>query len=165
IYDKTGSVPEQPPSPVIESERRLFYVAVTRAKKHLYIGTVASPPSGQQSQATAPLPSRFLAEMDLESTQTVISAGLEMLQNGDGHKLLAIIDKGEGRRSMIRYVAENYLRSSELFDPVMKSIEQMSETDFEYPYDYPDLGQESSKHKELEPVPWSDPWAGIGALN
>lgn len=39
IYDKDGIIPQITPSLPIENERRLFYVAITRAKKHVYIST------------------------------------------------------------------------------------------------------------------------------
>jgi len=53
IYDKQGEFSEVPLSDRLESERRLFYVALTRARKGVFIGTGVSP-------------SRFLQELELE---------------------------------------------------------------------------------------------------
>lgn len=53
IYDKLGEFSEVPLSDRLESERRLFYVALTRARKGVLIGTGSSP-------------SRFLQELELE---------------------------------------------------------------------------------------------------
>jgi DNA helicase-2/ATP-dependent DNA helicase PcrA len=53
IFDKHGRFLEEPLSSKLESERRLFYVAITRARKGVFIGT------GNQ-------PSRFLMEMESE---------------------------------------------------------------------------------------------------
>lgn len=53
IYDTAGLVQERQMSTTLENERRLFYVALTRARKGVLI-------------ATAVEPSRFLAEMQLE---------------------------------------------------------------------------------------------------
>jgi superfamily I DNA/RNA helicase len=47
----------------MEEERRLFYVAVTRAKEHLHISRAmeVTPPWGYKSQKT--LPSKFIGEL------------------------------------------------------------------------------------------------------
>jgi DNA helicase-2/ATP-dependent DNA helicase PcrA len=50
IYDTQGRFLEEPLSSKLESERRLFYVAITRARKGVYIGTGDHP-------------SRFLTEI------------------------------------------------------------------------------------------------------
>jgi len=53
IYDKQGEFAENPLSDRLESERRLFYVAITRAKNGVFIGTGAHP-------------TRFLEELQLD---------------------------------------------------------------------------------------------------
>lgn len=52
IYDTSGIIEAPDPTPRIESERRLFYVAVTRAREGVYIGALKDQPS------------QFLEEMD-----------------------------------------------------------------------------------------------------
>jgi hypothetical protein len=62
VFDVTGKVQEADLSESIENERRLFYVALTRATKGIFIG--ASSPDGERS-----LPSRFLDEIELDETK------------------------------------------------------------------------------------------------
>jgi len=60
IYDKRGRFQEAPISDKLESERRLFYVAITRARKGVMIGTSANP-------------SRFLQELQLQKGETLLA--------------------------------------------------------------------------------------------
>ena len=53
IYDTSGRFVEDTLSDKLESERRLFYVAITRAREGVFIGTGSHP-------------SRFLHEIQLE---------------------------------------------------------------------------------------------------
>jgi len=57
IYDTQSRFLEDPMSDKLESERRLFYVAITRARKGVFIG------AGNH-------PSRFLSEIQLEEVRT-----------------------------------------------------------------------------------------------
>lgn len=68
IYDKAGIVREIEFSEIIENERRLFYVAITRAKKGVLIGASRPPTMGSQSKSAVGLPSRFLLEIQREPT-------------------------------------------------------------------------------------------------
>ncbi len=52
----------------LEEERRLFYVAVTRAKEQLYLSTPMQTP--YRGDMALPLPSRFLAELDPETWES-----------------------------------------------------------------------------------------------
>lgn len=61
IYDKAGLVHEWEMSSKLESERRLFYVALTRARKGVLIGASGNP-------------SRFLEEIHLTGTDAVMNA-------------------------------------------------------------------------------------------
>jgi superfamily I DNA/RNA helicase len=54
----------------IDEERRLFYVAITRAKKHLFMSYARARGAGAQRQGR--LPSRFLAELP---TNAILSEG------------------------------------------------------------------------------------------
>ncbi len=69
IYDTQGLVREWEMSSKLESERRLFYVALTRARKGVLIGASLYP-------------SRFLEEVRLADTETVMSA-VTHLAGGD----------------------------------------------------------------------------------
>ena len=60
IFPSTRTIQESPSG--IEEERRLFYVAITRAKKRLFLST-----SGGYSYMGVRLPSRFLREINLQA--------------------------------------------------------------------------------------------------
>lgn len=70
-FDKAGIVPLAPPSSLIEAERRLFYVAVTRARMSVTIGTRAEP-RGDAGGRTPPRPSRFVSELMLDETRAIM---------------------------------------------------------------------------------------------
>ena len=73
VWDKTRSArPVRISSDNIEMERRLFYVAMTRAKRALYIGVSAPPPSGDAIDSKPVEPSRFMHEMRVEPTAAVM---------------------------------------------------------------------------------------------
>ena len=58
IHDREGHHKEVPKTDILESERRLFYVAITRARKGVLIGTSADP-------------SRFIRELQLQEGETI----------------------------------------------------------------------------------------------
>jgi len=68
VYDKAGIVQEPLPSESIENERRLFYVAITRARRGVLIGASMLPTMGSRGRSGASTPSRFLHEIQLEPT-------------------------------------------------------------------------------------------------
>jgi DNA helicase II / ATP-dependent DNA helicase PcrA len=73
VWDKTQSVtPPTRGGSVVETERRLFYVAITRAKREVYIGVSLSPRAGDQANSTAPEVSRFVEEMHLKATVAIM---------------------------------------------------------------------------------------------
>ena len=82
VYDKAGIVKEPIVSEVVDNERRLFYVAVTRAKKGVFIGASTAPTRGSQSKSTPSLPSRFLDEIQLEPTAALFGS-LQQYVAGD----------------------------------------------------------------------------------
>ncbi len=166
IHDKERIVQDFPPSPPLESERRLFYVAITRAKEHLYIGTIDAPQRGQQLQSNTPLPSRFLEEMRLPPTEALISGLQQFILIGNMEKLVAAIREWSGEGFIKRYVLEHYLAkrfpSKELRAQLLRMLEGISETPFKYSYTYPGLA-ESVKPKTATKSPeatiWVDQWA------
>jgi DNA helicase-2/ATP-dependent DNA helicase PcrA len=75
VYDTLTQVEEPPNTSLIENERRLFYVAITRAKKAVYVGTVhTSGNDYRQGKSGAPTASRFIEEMQLGPTRTAIQS-------------------------------------------------------------------------------------------
>ena len=67
-YDTRNRMVETTMSCALENERRLFYVAVTRARRCILIGTSSTP-------------SRFLLEIQLPPTQKIM-ASVEWLASG-----------------------------------------------------------------------------------
>ena len=77
VYDTKGIVRENQMTKSIEAERRLFYVAITRARKGVLIGTSTQP-------------SRFIAEVNLRETEPIMEA-LQWLAAGDTSSREALI--------------------------------------------------------------------------
>jgi len=69
VYDKQKLVNEWQLSPKLESERRLFYVALTRARKGVLVGISTKP-------------SQFLGELQLHETEAIMST-VQHLASGD----------------------------------------------------------------------------------
>jgi DNA helicase-2/ATP-dependent DNA helicase PcrA len=66
----------------IEEERRLFYVAITRAQAKLYL--TAARRRRMMGQEVLCMPSRFLRELPAEGLETPIRWGTELFQAGQG---------------------------------------------------------------------------------
>jgi len=66
----------------IEEERRLFYVAITRAQHKLYL--TAARRRRMMGQEVLGMPSRFLRELPAEGLETPIRWGTELYQSGQG---------------------------------------------------------------------------------
>jgi DNA helicase-2/ATP-dependent DNA helicase PcrA len=66
----------------IEEERRLFYVAITRAQQKLYL--TAARRRRMMGQEVLGMPSRFLRELPAEGLETPIRWGTELYQAGQG---------------------------------------------------------------------------------
>lgn len=173
IYDTEGIVPDHQPSPHLETERRLFYVAVSRTIKHLYIGVSIPPQADRQAQSTLPLPSRFVEEMQLEQTRPLVEAIQAVFSGEEGDRtsqnrlrLQQTLARHAGRHHLLRSLAKQYLASPALggLDQEVEAlIARTAEVPFVYQYPYPSLetATEAQKAKE-KPEIWTDPWAGIG---
>ena len=74
VFDLQAKGPELEPSSSIENERRLFYVAITRARVGVHIGTRELPRLGFQKASSGPAPSRFLHEIRLGRTKRIVQA-------------------------------------------------------------------------------------------
>lgn len=66
-YDREGLVDRAEAIDEISSERRLFYVAITRAKQAVYLGSVRPTPEDRR------VPSRFLHEMLLANSRHLLT--------------------------------------------------------------------------------------------
>jgi len=109
-FDTDEVVPDPKTSPVLETERRLFYVAVTRAKKAAFIGTSIAPRKGQQGRSRAPVPSRFVRELALSETRAVLDAVSGDLSTPTGMKTFRDSVRFAGDlRSLERNLVASYL--------------------------------------------------------
>lgn len=172
IFDTAGIVPDQPLSPPIESERRLFYVAATRAKEHLYIGTIIPPERGQQRNSSSPLPSRFLEEMRYTSTQALITALQEVVTAGRAETatLHDVLRQHPYDHSVLRYAMKKYAGNLPDGLPVWleEAIAATPDVPFAYSYEYLSLDERRKrKHPDPDVLNWAkqkpvDPWANIG---
>lgn len=148
IYDKEGIVREPEPSESIENERCLFYVAITRAKKAVYIGTGSFRPN-----SSSPKPSRFLDEIRYEPTQKIMSA-LQRYANGKQEakrELLSYLGQYGGIKSIMHNLLSHYLISLDdqtLFGEAAKVLSACPEMPFSYRFAYssqPEPKQSNSK--------------------
>jgi DNA helicase-2/ATP-dependent DNA helicase PcrA len=80
IFDTAGIVSEPPASDPIENERRLFYVALTRARRVVFLGFSDRPRMGFMNVDA--VPSRFIEETCYESVHDVLPA-VQRFANGD----------------------------------------------------------------------------------
>jgi len=113
VFDKAGLVPELEGSNAMENERRLFYVAITRAKVGVHIGTRELPSPTSSSGATGPMPSRFLFEMRAQRTRAVVDQlqvfGATDAISSDPGALLATVFELPVMASALKNLARTYL--------------------------------------------------------
>lgn len=136
VFDTTGTIREPDPSEAIENERRLFYVAITRAKESVYIGTGTTREDSQSQK-----PSRFIDEIQYEPTVKVMTA---LQQTASGKKdakpnLLSLITQFGGIKSLIQNLLSHYLVAlgdQSLIGKVASVISSSSEIPFSYRFAY-----------------------------
>ena len=68
VFPHANSI-EENTMDAIEEERRLFYVAMTRAKKKLYITRARQKSAGKDGGIIISKPSRFLKEIPVDLTE------------------------------------------------------------------------------------------------
>jgi DNA helicase-2/ATP-dependent DNA helicase PcrA len=98
IYDTEGIVRESQMSSKLESERRLFYVGLTRARKGILIGASANP-------------SRFLEEIQLADTESVMSS-VQHLASGEPNAfkvLLQALQRSGVQPNLLHNLISGYL--------------------------------------------------------
>ena len=123
--------PRRAPKPAewLENERRLFYVAATRAKKELFL---AEPDPGPERK-----PSRFLEEMEPEVT-AAIAAQLPAAMAGEKNELTAVLRQWNDQHSIVRLVKQAYSRDlpPELYQEVAAVQLSRAEKPFGYSRQY-----------------------------
>ena len=148
-YDTTN--PRRTPKAAewIENERRLFYVAATRAKKGLYIGapalvsksensaTSGMSYTGQQAavgQRESLKSSRFLEEMELDVTQEVATELVRALQGDQENKLMEVCRRYSGFHRIVGTIKGAY--SLFFCRRDRTRLAQMSLSNAERPFEY-----------------------------
>jgi len=163
VYDLQGIVDEPEQSQVIENERRLFYVAITRARKVVFIGTSQSKASGQQPNAQGGGISRFVHETQYAAAVDAMTA-LQRLANGapnaKGALLTAVRTHGSNKRIM-NSLLTNYLPligDADLLAEVRALEATLPAEDFQYPVSFQESSgfQQPEAWSEREPRWWED---------
>jgi superfamily I DNA/RNA helicase len=113
IFDRADLVPELAGSNAMENERRLFYVAITRAKLGVHIGTRELPSPSSSAGPTGPMPSRFLFEMRAQRTRKVVdqlqAPGAATTLGNDPGMLLTTVLEAPVMASALGNLARVYL--------------------------------------------------------
>ncbi len=98
----------------IENERRLFYVAATRAKKELFIGTPqlqsGGPTRSQAARTQSAKSSRFLEEMELGPTRAIASE-IRRATAGQDHQLPEVCRRWSAFHHIVGRIKDEYLRA------------------------------------------------------
>jgi len=136
VYDISGEISEPEPSETIENERRLFYVAITRAKEAVFIGAGSSR-SFQTEGNDAVKMSRFIDEMQYEATEKVMTA-FQQVASGKSKSVETLLKHTAeygGNKSLINNLIKNYL-SRLGNNSLLKNIVQITSTKPEAPFGY-----------------------------
>ena len=98
IFDTQGLIRESEMSNLVENERRLFYVALTRARKGVLIGMSESP-------------SRFIREIQLQQTEALMEAVTWLHSGGKSaqSELLHSLQKDGANGETLRNLTGGYL--------------------------------------------------------
>lgn len=128
-----------------ENERRLFYVALTRAKKAVFIGTVK-----KTNHEKAPVPSRFLEEIQLQPTIEIMEPLQQLAaRNSDVRPIfLKRVNKYRGYRKITDNLLSGYLRDIDdlsLIDEIARVVTTSEAVSFVYSSAYRSQKQANSK--------------------
>jgi len=142
VYDLRGEIKEPEPSEAIENERRLFYVAITRAKEAVCIGSslLGSDPSNSNSNNSQP--SRFIDEIQWEATNHIMTAlqHTAAKEPGGRSSLISNIKKFGGRKNITEFLLSKYLtrlNDNQLLGTISQIIASSSEIPFRYRFANP----------------------------
>ncbi|MCY4438048.1 MAG: ATP-dependent helicase [Chloroflexi bacterium] len=102
------------PSEWLENERRLFYVAATRASSEIFIGAPAllgkSEKNPEEGQDDRPKSSRFLEEMELDPTQAVAAELVRAARGDRNNKLTEVCQRFSGYHHIVTPLKTLYLQ-------------------------------------------------------
>ena len=131
-YDLSDKVKQIKKSKTIDGERRLFYVAITRARKGVIISSKSITRSSEETMNEAG-PSRFLKEMQIEPTRKIMDAltNFALSSNEGTEKRLkeSVRENGEATLA-IKNLHVRYLKDMGC-DSMAEDIARISETQIE----------------------------------
>jgi len=156
IFDKSGRVKEPKSSDPIENERRLFYVAITRAKKSVLIG-IPSVNTGDHSQSTTPQVSQFIEEMNLCPTQEIFHEFHQVMKNPqyDRKNLEKNLINHAGHKNLINNVLLNYLTKNNI-SLSLETIKKIESIPISPPQSIHKTNTLKERKRDVEPKWWAD---------
>jgi DNA helicase II / ATP-dependent DNA helicase PcrA len=158
IFDKKGIVSQPDLSEALETERRLCYVALTRAKKTVYIG-IKSESLEEGSNVVEMLPSRFIEEVDHEATVNIMGP-MQKLFSGDEHAKIELLENVKaygGIKKIMDLLITEYLDSyndQSLFQKIKEILKQCPPRHFEYSISYPNIDEREIDKKQKLASAW-----------
>ncbi|MFZ2878984.1 MAG: ATP-dependent helicase [Phototrophicaceae bacterium] len=166
IFDTRGLITSPPSSDAISNERRLFYVALTRARRMVFIGATTQESSANSVEGQPAAASRFIAEMLLGPTIEVMGA-FQRLAAGDRSaivRLSAAAIAHAGRKAIMANLLEEYLPATEHSLPMgllnsIRGVPELPPPMYVPPPSLPnDRASASSEHQRSAPPPkeWWD---------
>lgn len=163
IYDTKGIIKEPDPSETIENERRLCYVALTRARKAVFIGTSSPPERGKQAKSSMPLPSRFLDEMELPAVKPLMEALRNTLVTGRAQRtLIKLAQRHDNNYKLLSSLQDGYLRHIPS-EEVRRAIQSIVKAEAERPFTYSYAYASSPRTREQQPKPDEEIWPHINS--
>jgi DNA helicase-2/ATP-dependent DNA helicase PcrA len=154
IFDKKPRPYSYQPSPIIETERRLFYVAITRARKSVLISV------RNHQNIKAPQDSDFIKEIQLDDTQALIQAMQKSNRTKDISHLQNVIQKRGCSETLIKHLPEYF--STNWID-VLQWVNQFKIEYWERKNNQPQPTQspqtlnnlyQSNNQKKTSDIPW-----------
>jgi DNA helicase-2/ATP-dependent DNA helicase PcrA len=127
-YDLSGYVSEPDFSESLENERRLFYVAITRARKGVLIGTsnIHTPGSKKNLKNTAS--SQFIEEMALDDTKKLMKSFIDYVKGEckNSYELMDSITQYSGPKRTLNNMISKYGPQMEIVfsNEIMKKIKE-----------------------------------------
>ena len=165
IFDKTDQIQEPIPSESIENERRLFYVAITRAKKGAYIGTTTSRTSSH-SNLRSILPSRFIDEMQYQPTIDIMKPLQQVISGKEiaVEQLMKAIYLHGDSKQIIDFILKNYLerpQHNDIIEKIQQVLKSGTDLPFSYRYNYAASSKNPRDLSENKPKTLHQAWEDI----
>ena len=163
-YDNKDPKREPKAAEWIESERRLFYVCATRARKGLYVGTPAMTSATRQEQNNNGQPnmtsSRFLEECEFDPTLGIAQELLPAARHEEGHRLVEKCRSLASFHKIVTLVKEHY--SSFFTDEVRRELAKVQLSNATRPFQYKQRysgnspkNRKSNDRNELDEEMWA----------